>query len=110
MLALGWRAVRRGTGSALTNGFHSLLAGLAVLPPVLSVRQRVVSLGFCCRHAARMALDDLSALLRRGRDLFGFCDGAELDHPDPENLPPRKCYHVMRHINNAAIVMSPSPE
>ena len=58
---------------------YGLLAGLAT-PLVLSVHT-IVSLRLRDRHRARLALDDLPAVLRRRRDLLRLRDGADADHP-----------------------------
>ena len=40
-------------------------------------------LRFRDQHPAGLAHDDFPAVLRRGRDLFGFCDGADADDSVP---------------------------
>ena len=59
---------------------YLLLAGLAT-PLVVSVHT-VVSFDFAVGDRARLALDDLPALLRRRRHLFRLRHGADAGHPD----------------------------
>ena len=71
LLALGWRG---SVGTAGTIALvYGLLAGIAT-PLVLSVHS-IVSSDFAIALRARVALDDLPAVLRRGRHLLGLRDG-----------------------------------
>ena len=89
MLAMGWR------GSA--HHWHRyetaylLLAGLAT-PLVVSVHT-VVSFDFAVGDRARLAHDDLPALLRRRRDLLRLRDGADAGDPDSRGLRARGLHH-----------------
>ena len=89
MLAMGWR------GSA--HHWHRyetaylLLAGLAT-PLVVSVHT-VVSFDFAVCDRARLAHDDLSALLRRRRDLLRLRDGADAGDSDSRGLRARRLHH-----------------
>ena len=82
MLAMGWR------GSA--HHWHRyetaylLLAGLAT-PLVVSVHT-VVSFDFAVVDRARLAHDDLPAVLRRRRDLLRLRDGADAGDSDSRGL------------------------
>ncbi len=66
VLAMGWRGSARHWHRYETA--YLLLAGLAT-PLVVSVHT-VVSFDFAVAHRAWLAHDDLSAVLRRGRDLL----------------------------------------
>ena len=77
---------------------YGLLAGLAT-PLVLSVHS-VVSADFAIAQLARLALDDLPALLRRGRDLLGLRDGADADDPDPRASSGSATSSPTRHLDN----------
>ena len=101
MLAMGWRGAA--THWHRYETAYLLLAGLAT-PLVISVHT-VVGLDFAVLDRAGMAHDDLPALLRRGRDLFGLRDGR-----DHLRFPLRKSYGLKdlitdRHLDNMAKVM-----
>ena len=49
----------------------------------------IVSLDFASTGAAGLALDDLSAVLRRRRDLLRLRDGDDADHPGAPGVPAR---------------------
>ena len=46
---------------------------------------------------SRLARDDLSAILRCGRDLLRFCDGHDARHPAAQVLRPRRFHHHAPH-------------
>ena len=89
MLALGWRGSARHWHRYETA--YLLLAGLAT-PLVVSVHT-VVSFDFAVVDHARLAHDDLPALLRRRRDLLRLRDGADAGHPAPRRLRPEGLHH-----------------
>ena len=78
MLAMGWRGSARHWHRYETA--YLLLAGLAT-PLVVSVHT-VVSFDFAVGDRARLAHDDLPALLRRRRHLLRLRDGADAGDPD----------------------------
>ena len=86
ILALGWRGSARHWHRYQTA--YLLLAGLAT-PLVVSVHT-VVSLRLRRRHRARLALDDLPALLRRRRHLLRLRHGADAGDPAPGGLRARR--------------------
>ena len=57
------------------------------------------------RDRARLALDDLPALLRRRGDLLGVRDGADAGHPAPRRFYGLEDFITMRHLDNMAKVM-----
>ena len=81
-LSLGWR-----NSEAEWRHFARAYLFLAAFstPLVLSVHS-VVSFDFAMALVARLAHDDLRAVLRRRRDLLGHGDGVHDHHPDPEVL------------------------
>ena len=79
MLAMGWRGSARHWHRYETA--YLLLAGLAT-PLVVSVHT-VVSFDFAVGDRARLAHDDLPAVLRRRRDLLRLRDGADARDPAP---------------------------
>ena len=86
MLALGWRGSARHWHRYETA--YLLLAGLST-PLVLSVHT-IVSFDFAGRHRARLARDDLPALLRRRRHLRRLRDGADAGDPAPASATASK--------------------
>ena len=101
MLALGWRGSARHWHRYETA--YLLLAGLAT-PLVVSVHT-VVSFDFAVGDRARLAHDDLPALLRRRRDLLRLRDGADAGDPAPRGLRPRGLHHACATCENMAKVM-----
>ena len=89
ILAMGWRGSARHWHRYRTA--YLLLAGLAT-PLVVSVHT-VVSFDFTVGDRARLALDDLPALLRRRGDLLGLRDGADAGHPAARGLRARGLHH-----------------
>ena len=89
ILAMGWRGSARHWHRYRTA--YLLLAGLAT-PLVVSVHT-VVAFDFTVGDRARLALDDLPALLRRRGDLLGLRDGADAGHPAPGGLRPARLHH-----------------
>ena len=85
VLSLGWRGTDR-EWRHFTRAYL-FLAALAT-PLVLSVHS-VVSWDFAMAHRARLAHDDLPALLRRRRHLLRHRDGDHAAHPDAQDLRPR---------------------
>ena len=90
MLAMGWRGSARHWHRYETA--YLLLAGLAT-PLVVSVHT-VVSFDFAVAHRARLAHDDLPAVLRRRRDLLRLRDGADARDSDPRGLRARRLHHA----------------
>ena len=101
ILALGWRGSARHWQRYETA--YLLLAGLAT-PLVVSVHS-VVSFDFAVAHRARLALDDLPALLRRRRDLLRLRDGADAGDPAPRASTACRTSSRMRHLDNMAKIM-----
>ena len=93
ILALGWRGSARHWHRYEVASL--ILAGLST-PLVLSVHS-VVSFDFAVLGAARLARDDLPALLRRRRHLLGLRHGAHAGHPDPRRLQARAPDHDEAH-------------
>ena len=85
-LAMGWRGSSRHWKHFETAAL--LLAGLAT-PLVISVHS-IVSPRLHCWHCARLAFDDLSAVLCFGGLVFGLCDGDDDSDPDSQVLQNRK--------------------
>jgi hypothetical protein len=50
--------------------------------------------------AARLAHDDLPAVLRRRRHLLGLCDGGHAHGPGAQDLRPRAIIITIRHLEN----------
>ena len=101
ILALGWR------GSALHwwryEKAYLLLAGLAT-PLVVSVHT-VVSLRLRRGHRARLALDDLPAVLRGRGHLLRLRDGADRWPSRSASVYGLKDFITDRHLDNCAKVM-----
>ena len=89
IFALGWRGSARHYRHYRL--LYGLLAGLAT-PLVLSVHS-IVSSDFATAIVPGLALDDLPAVLRRGRDLLGLRDGAHAARPRAARLRPRQRGH-----------------
>ena len=89
MLAMGWRGSARHWHRYETA--YLLLAGLAT-PLVVSVHT-VVSFDFAVVDRARLAHDDLPAVLRRRRDLLRLRDGADARDSDSRGLQARRLHH-----------------
>ena len=89
ILAMGWR------GSAVHWHRYELasllLAGLAT-PLVVSVHT-VVSFDFAAAVMSGLAYNNFSAVLRRGRDLFGLRDGDDAGDSDSKVLQTRGFHH-----------------
>ena len=90
ILAMGWRGAARHWQRYETA--YLLLAGLAT-PLVVSVHT-VVSFDFAVGDRARLARDDLPALLRGRRDLLGLRDGADARDPAARALRARGLHHA----------------
>ena len=101
MFALGWRGSARALAPLPRRLL--LLAGLAT-PLVLSVHSIVVS-DFAIGARARLALDDLPAVLRRRRDLLRLRDGADAAHPGRAASSGSRTSSPTRHLDNCAKMM-----
>ena len=101
MFALGWRGSARHWQRYETA--YLLLAGLST-PLVLSVHT-VVSFDFAICDRARLARDDLPALLRRRRHLRRLRDGADAGDPAARCSTASQDFITMRHLENMAKVM-----
>ena len=77
ILAMGWRGSARHWHRYETA--YLLLAGLAT--PLVRLGAHGRQLRLRRGHRARLAFDDLSALLRRRRHLLRLRDGADAGHP-----------------------------
>ena len=88
-LAMGWRGSARHWHRYRTA--YLLLAGLAT-PLVVSVHT-VVALRLHGRDRAGLALDDLSAVLRRRCDLLGLRHGGDPRRPAAGGLRPARLHH-----------------
>ena len=89
--------------------------GIAIGPPICcspgwprrwsSRSTRVVSLDFAVGIVPGLALDDLSALLRRRCDLLGLRDGVDARHPAPRAAFGLHDFITTQHLDNMAKVM-----
>ena len=100
ILAMGWRGSARHWHRYETA--YLLLAALAT-PLVVSVHTHR-QLRLRRRHPARLAHDDLSALLRRRGDLLRLCHGADAGHPDP-HIYGLEDFITLRHLQNMAKIL-----
>ena len=71
--------------------------------------QRSCRSDFAIGLAARLALDDLPAVLRRRRDLLRLRDGADADHPGARACSGSSNVITPRHLDNCAKLIARRP-
>ena len=99
VLAVGWQGTTKPVEGPQPHGAAPLGPGDAA--GALGPQRRFLGLRHV--HRARLARDDLRALLRRRRDLLGLRHGAHHDDPGAADLRPRGVHHRLPLREHVAV-------